>query len=113
MMTRPWQRVDVLSAAQRLEVLDLLNRTEVALSREALDESRRRAVVHGWRGMHWLLYESDKLVGYASASGDDVVNVEVAGGDFDADLLQKFSSVLPLLTGGHETARRASRTEKS
>ena len=86
-MTRHWQSVDRLSTVQRLEVLNLLNRVEVELNREALDEGRRRTVVHGWPGQHWLCEQDGHLTSYALASGDDPLVVEVAGGGFDADLL--------------------------
>ena len=86
MMTTGWTTTDRLTAAQRLEVLNLLNRTEVELGREAIDEGRRRVVVHGWPGQHWLLYRDDTLASYALASGNSPVVVEVAGGGFDEGL---------------------------
>jgi mycothiol synthase len=86
-MTAGWHVTDTLSPPQRLEVLDLLNRMEVEFGREALDESRRRIVVHGWTGQHWLNYQGHRLVSYALAAGVDPVVIELAGGGFDADLL--------------------------
>ena len=84
-----WRHVDRLSTAQRLDVLNLLNRVEVELSREALDEGRRRVVVHGWPGQHWLCYDLGNLVSYALAAGSSPCVVEQAGGGFDSELLEQ------------------------
>jgi mycothiol synthase len=86
-MATGWYSVDTLSPPQRLEVLDLLNHLEVQFGRESLDEGRRRIVVHGWTGQHWLNYHDHHLVSYALASGNAPLVVELAGGGFDADLL--------------------------
>ncbi len=82
-----WQRTSTLSAAQRLQVLNLINRTEANLGREALDETRRRTVVHGWRGEHWLRCEGSEVVQYALVQGQDPATLEMCGGGFDATLL--------------------------
>jgi mycothiol synthase len=82
-----WQTSAALSAAERLEVLNLINRTETVLGREALDETRRRTVVHGWRGEHWLLREGHELVQYALVQGQSHVTLEMCGGGFDQSLL--------------------------
>ncbi len=82
-----WRRVQQLSPSERLGVLDLLNRVESDLSREALDENRRRAVVHDWPGGHWLAGHDAHVTGYAFSSGRDPVAVELAGGGFDESLL--------------------------
>jgi mycothiol synthase len=82
-----WIATDVLTPGQRFEVLDLINRTEVALEREALDETRRRGVVHGWPGEHYLLLEDGHLVQYAHGTAGDVTSVEMVGGGLDEDLL--------------------------
>ena len=84
-----WQRQDSLSSLERLEVLALLNRLEVEFDRESLDEGRRRVVVHGWKGQHWLHYEDGVLSSYALATGNDPVVVELAGGGVDVDLLDE------------------------
>ena len=86
-MGDPWQCTTVLSGEQRLEVLNLLNRTEAELGREAMDEGRRRIVVHGWPGEHWLRYQNGTLVQFAVVNGVKHVTVEMCGGGFDAELL--------------------------
>jgi len=86
-MALPWTHTARLTASQRLDVLTLLDRREVELGRESLDESRRRTVVHGWPGEHWLHYDNGVLCEYALASVSGSVTVEMAGGDVDADLL--------------------------
>ena len=82
-----WQHTPALSAAERLEVLNLINRTEFVLGREALDETRRRTVVHGWRGEHWLLCENAEIIQYALVEGQNHATLEMCGGGFDEDLL--------------------------
>jgi ribosomal protein S18 acetylase RimI-like enzyme len=82
-----WQHTPALSAAERLEVLNLINRTEFLLGREALDETRRRTVVHGWRGEHWLLCEDSVIVQYALVEGQNHATLEMCGGGFDEALL--------------------------
>jgi ribosomal protein S18 acetylase RimI-like enzyme len=82
-----WQHTLALSAAERLEVLNLINRTEFLLGREALDETRRRTVVHGWRGEHWLLCENSVIVQYALVEGQNHATLEMCGGGFDDALL--------------------------
>ena len=86
-MTSRWWCASSLSPPQRLDVLSLLNRTESLLGREAIDEGRRRAVVHGWRAQHWLHYDGGVLTKYAMSNGDDHAMVEMCGGDYDEDLL--------------------------
>ena len=87
-MTAPWQCTTVLSADERLHVLNLLNRTEDAIGREAIDEGRRRSVVHGWPAEHWLhYYHHTTLVGYAMLSGAEHAMIEMCGGGFDQPLL--------------------------
>ena len=87
-MTDSWQRSHSLTPERRLEVLNLLNRTESLLGREAIDEGRRRIVVHGWRAEHWLQYHEGLLVKYAMATGTKNAIVEMCGGGIDEDLLQ-------------------------
>ena len=82
-----WQHTSVLNSAERLEVLNLINRTETVLGREALDETRRRTVVHGWPGEHWLLREDVHIVQYALASGQKHATLEMCGGGFNHELL--------------------------
>jgi len=69
-MATTWRRSSALSPEERLEVLDLMNRLETQLGREAIDEARRRTVVHGWSGEHWLRYEGARLRDYALAMGE-------------------------------------------
>ncbi len=92
-MASSWWCVATLSLQQRLDVLSLLDRTEVLRGREALDEGRRRTVVHGWRAEHWLSYNRGVLTSYAMATGDAHATVEMAGGDFDPDLLARLLEV--------------------
>jgi ribosomal protein S18 acetylase RimI-like enzyme len=84
-----WQHTSSLNAAERLDVLNLINRTETVLGREALDETRRRTVVHGWRGEHWLLREDLELVQYALVQGQSHATIEMCGGGFDETLLTR------------------------
>ncbi len=86
-MQSPWRCVTSLTAEQRLDVLSLLDRTEVLVGREAIDEGRRRAVVHGWRAQHWLYYVDGSLLKYAMATGEELATVEMCGGDYEEDLL--------------------------
>lgn len=88
-MTAQWWRTLSLSPAQRLDVLSLLDRRETVLGREAIDEGRRRAVVHGWRAHHWLYYDDGQLTKYAMATGDERATIEMCGGGFDAALLER------------------------
>ncbi|HEY5304532.1 MAG TPA: GNAT family N-acetyltransferase [Acidimicrobiales bacterium] len=82
-----WQHTPTLNSAERLEVLNLINRTEFVLGREALDETRRRTVVHGWQGEHWLLHEDGQIVQYALVQGHKHATLEMCGGGFDEALL--------------------------
>jgi len=86
-MTDTWRHCTSLTPERRLDVLSLLDRTETLLGREAIDETRRRIVVHGWRAEHWLLYDGDALVKYALVSGAEHSMVEMCGGGVDEDLL--------------------------
>ena len=88
-MDSPWTCVPALTAAQRLEVLDLINRTETALGREALDETRRRTVVHGGTAEHWLLRRDELLMGYALVQGQRHSTLEMCGGGWDEALLAR------------------------
>ena len=94
-MTSTWYRSATLTPEQRLAVLDLCNRTEVALGREAMDESRRRAVVHGWNAEHWLAYSHKRLDGYAHLSGVENPSLEMCGGGFDPDLAEAILGAHP------------------
>lgn len=86
-MALAWQQRTSLSPDERLAVLDLMNRLETQLGREAIDEGRRRTVVHGWRGEHWLRLDGEQLLDYALAIGDVEASVEMVGGSFDSSLL--------------------------
>jgi mycothiol synthase len=96
-MTTGWRTTATLTAHERLEVLDLLNRIEDELGREALDESRRRTVVHGWSSGHWLNYRHHHLIAYAQAAGDTPLEVELAGGGVDDDLLADLLATSPVV----------------
>jgi mycothiol synthase len=86
-MESSWSCVISLSPQQRLDVLSLLDRTEASIGREAIDEGRRRAVVHGWSAQHWLYYDNGALTRYAMVNGEDHATVEMCGGDIDETLL--------------------------
>ena len=86
-MTDSWVCCAALNAERRLEVLSLLDRTETRLGREAIDEGRRRTVVHGWPAEHWLHYEHGNLSAYAMVNGAQHAVVEMCGGGVDAHLL--------------------------
>jgi mycothiol synthase len=86
-MASAWRCVTSLTVEERLDVLSLLDRTEVLVGREAIDEGRRRAVVHGWRAQHWLYYVEGSLIKYAMATGDEDATVEMCGGDYEEELL--------------------------
>lgn len=88
-MTDSWLSTSSLTIDQRLDVLNLLNRTETVISREAIDEGSRRIVVHGWKAEHWLLHRDGELVGYALVTGSDLPTVEMCGGRFDQGLLDE------------------------
>lgn len=88
-MPPTWWCVPTLTPHQRLDVLSLLDRTEALLGREAIDEGRRRTVVHGGRAEHWLSYHEMTLVGYAMAIGRPHAVVEMCGGGFDPSLLER------------------------
>ena len=103
-MTATWRLTKSLSSEERLEVLHLMNRLEANLGREAIDEARRRVVVHGWTAEHWLCEDDAKLVQYALAIGDDEATLEMVGGGFDADLLARVLAIHPVVqwwTRGH------------
>jgi mycothiol synthase len=88
-MDASWVCARLLSPEQRLDVLNLLNRTEVALNREAMDEGRRRTVVHGWPAEHWLKYHHGRLEGFALLNGTKQPTIEMCGGGFDPELLNE------------------------
>jgi len=82
-----WLATSELSSEQRLDVLNLLNRTEVLLGREAIDEGRRRNVVHGWKAEHYLQHANGQLTHYVQSTTAQNATVEMCGGGFDEDLL--------------------------
>lgn len=88
-MSLSWQQRSVLSPDERLAVLDFMNRLETRLGREAIDEARRRTVVHGWRGEHWLRLDGEHVLDYALVTGEQEASVEMVGGGFDAALLSE------------------------
>lgn len=87
-MTIDWQRRDSLSTQERLDVLHLLNQVEVRIGREALDESRRRAIQHETTAQHWLGMSDGRIVDYAMLDGA-TPTVEMCGGHFDGQLCTK------------------------
>ncbi len=86
-MEASWHCTSSLSSAERLEVLNLINRTETRLGREAIDETRRRTVVHGWSGEHWLRHEDGVIAQYALVQGQSPATLEMCGGGLDEELL--------------------------
>jgi mycothiol synthase len=94
-MPATWEVTTSLSSHQRLDVLNWLNYLETHLGREAIDETRRRAVVHATPAQHWLRYADEHLAGYAMVSGDLAPSLEMAGGGFDSDLLTRVLEVYP------------------
>jgi mycothiol synthase len=88
-----WQRVTSLTSTERVAVLGLINHTEVVLEREAIDDSRRRSVVHGWSGEHWLLHDDVSVVGYANVTHGAIPSVEMVGGGIDESLLRALLEV--------------------
>ncbi len=83
-----WCSAPSLTADQRLEVLDLFNRTESELGREAIDEGRRRTVVHRGAGEHWLDLEDDHVRRYALLTPGEPAGIEMCGGGVDPRLLE-------------------------
>ena len=94
-MTDSWHSTTSLTTEQRLDVLNLLNRTETVIGREAIDEGSRRIVVHGWKAEHWLLHRGGNLVGYALLAGTDHPTIEMCGGRFDQGLLHELLKIHP------------------
>jgi len=94
-MTPTWQCTETLTPQQRLDVLNFCNHTEVHLGREAIDEGRRRAVVHGWTAQHWLAYDGSLLQGYALVTGTERPSIEMCGGGLDLDLLDRILALQP------------------
>jgi mycothiol synthase len=108
-MTSRWRCETRLSPAQRLDVLNLCNRAESNLGREAMDEGRRRVVVHGWSAEHWLRYEGEDLAGYALVMGSAHPSIEMCGGGFDEQLLDAMLGVHPRIEWwmrGHQHLER-------
>ncbi len=81
-----WRCYPVLTPDQRLEVLDLFNRTEIALGREAIDEGRRRTVIHARPGEHWLRVVHGRVRGYALLYAGEPGSIEMCGGGIDEAL---------------------------
>jgi mycothiol synthase len=94
-MNDSWFSTNSLTPDQRLDVLNLLNRTDTKLGREAIDEVHRRAVVHGWPAEHWLLEHYGNLTGYALLSGSEHPTIEMCGGGFDKHLLHSVLATRP------------------
>ncbi len=82
-----WESTSHLSERQRDEVLALLARTERRLGREALDEVRRRALIHARAAEHWCQRDAGgQLRGYAQLSPGTPPVVEACGGGVDPEL---------------------------
>ncbi len=82
-----WELTAPLSERQRDEVRDLLARTERRLGREAIDEGRRRVLVHAHPAEHWCLRDSaGHLRGYAMVTPGTPPVVEACGGGVDPAL---------------------------
>jgi mycothiol synthase len=103
-MTAMWDRHTILDSSQRADVLDFIQRTETALGREAIDEARRRAVLHGWRGDHWICREDGRITGYALVQDGPVPSLEMVGGDLDDELRARALLVYPTLDWWHRNA---------
>ena len=79
-----WRRVASLTPDERLDVLALLQRLDVLHGREALDEQRRRVILHAGAADHWLRIDGDQLLGYAQVQSTVLgATLEMAGGGFD------------------------------
>ena len=102
-----WCSTPALTPDERLEVLDLFNRTEIELAREAIDEGRRRTVVHRGVGEHWLDLAGGHVRRYALLNEGEPASVEMCGGGFDASLLatilDRHETVDWWTRGEHET----------
>jgi len=85
-MSIQWTRREALSTDDRLDVISLLNRTESLLGREAIDEGRRRTVVHGGTALHWLGTTNGTLTAYAQSTVGENVTVEMCGGGYETHL---------------------------
>ncbi len=94
-MPGTWEVTTSLTSHQRLDVLTWINYLEAHLGREAIDEARRRAVVHATPAQHWLRYADGHLAGYAMVSGELDPSLEMAGGGFDDDLLARVLEIHP------------------
>ena len=106
-MSSPWRRVTSLSREERVAVLNLCDRVELALGREAIDEGRRRTVVHGGVAQHWL-HGDGALDGYALVTGVARPSVAQCGGGFDPALLARLLETYPeidwWIRGAHDVA---------
>jgi ribosomal protein S18 acetylase RimI-like enzyme len=94
-MSGTWEVTTSLSSRERLDVLAWITYLETHLGREAIDEARRRAVVHATPAQHWLRYVEGHLAGYAMVSGEREPSIEMAGGAFDAALLARVLELYP------------------
>jgi mycothiol synthase len=81
-----WRRTTSLTESERLLVLHHLDRIESSKGREAIDEVRRRRVVHHENADHFL-FEGDELLAYAQGSHHVTYEVEMAGGGLTNTLL--------------------------
>ena len=94
-MSTSWRYTENLSADERLSVLSLLNRLDISLGREAIDENRRRLVQHNLSGQFWIEMDGDVAIGFANVDLTAHPSVEMAGGGFDGVLGELVAQVHP------------------
>lgn len=83
-----WRLEREISEPHRLGVLALLNKTEAAIGREAIDESRKRVIVHYREAEHWLLEnEQREIIGYAQVNFGSNLIGEACGGGLSKELI--------------------------
>jgi mycothiol synthase len=90
-----WRYTENLSPNERLSILSLLNRLDISLGREAIDENRRRLVQHNLSGQFWIQIDGDVPVGFANVDLTAHPSIEMAGGGFDAELCELIAQVHP------------------
>jgi len=90
-----WRYTENLSANERLSILSLLNRFDISLGREAIDENRRRLVQHNHTGHFWIQMDGEVLSGFANVDLTAHPSVEMAGGGFDDELCALLGQVHP------------------
>ncbi len=94
-MSTHWRYTESLSPDERLAILGLINRLDMSLGREAIDENRRRLVQHNLAGHFWVQSENDIPVGFANVDLTAHPSVEMVGGAFDGDLCELIAEKHP------------------